>query len=106
MTVWPPPVTATRPRPTNTPNTPLLGPAKNIVPRTAIKDGIVYVTDVTAAGSLVTGVPISNSQNVIATYPIAVVKAAANAAAAQAFITEMVSGTGQHALLARGFLAP
>lgn len=67
--------------------------------------GIVYVTDVSAAGSLVTGVPIPDSQNVTATYPIAVVKAAANTAAAQAFVTEMVSGTGQQALLARGFLA-
>jgi len=37
MTVRPPPVTETRPRPTYTPNTLLLGPAKNMVPRAAIK---------------------------------------------------------------------
>ena len=37
FTVWPPPVTETSPWATNTPNTLLLGPAKNVVPRTAIR---------------------------------------------------------------------
>ncbi len=68
--------------------------------------GIVYVTDVSSAGSAVTGVPIPDGQNVIATYPIAVVKATSHTAAAQAFVDGMVTGTGQQALLARGFLAP
>lgn len=68
--------------------------------------GIVYVTDVSSAGPAVSGVAIPDNQNVIATYPIAVVKATKNAAAAQAFVDEMVAGTGQQALLARGFLAP
>jgi molybdate transport system substrate-binding protein len=68
--------------------------------------GIVYVTDVSSAASAVTGVPIPDSQNVIATYPIAVVKATTNVAAAQAFVDDAVGGTGQQALLARGFLAP
>ncbi len=68
--------------------------------------GIVYVTDVTAAGSKVTGVTIPDDQNVIATYPIAVVKASTHAAAARAFVDEIVSGDGQKALLARGFLGP
>jgi molybdate transport system substrate-binding protein len=67
---------------------------------------IVYVTDVKAAGSKVEGVVIPDAQNVIATYPIAVVKASKNAAAAAAFVDEIVSGTGQQALQARGFLAP
>jgi molybdate transport system substrate-binding protein len=68
--------------------------------------GIVYVTDVTAAGSTVTGVPIPDDQNVIATYPIAVVKASTHAAAAKAFVDEIVSGEGQKALQKRGFLGP
>ncbi len=67
---------------------------------------VVYVTDVKAAGSKVEGVVIPDSQNEIATYPIAVVKASKNLAAAEAFVDEIVSGSGQHALQARGFLAP
>jgi hypothetical protein len=48
VTVRPPPVTTTTPRPTNTPNTSLLGPAKSIVPRTAIRQNgeRSYGTDV------------------------------------------------------------
>jgi molybdate transport system substrate-binding protein len=68
--------------------------------------GIVYVTDAAAAGSSVTGVPIPDTQNVIATYPIAVVAASMHATAAAAFVSAMVSGVGQQALRARGFLAP
>jgi molybdate transport system substrate-binding protein len=67
---------------------------------------VVYVTDVTSAGSKAQGVPIPDDQNIIATYPIAVVKATKNQAGAQAFVDSMVSGDGQQALLARGFLAP
>jgi molybdate transport system substrate-binding protein len=68
--------------------------------------GIVYVTDVTAAGTTVAGVPIPDDQNVIATYPIAVVKASTHLKAARAFVDEIVSGDGHKALLARGFLGP
>lgn len=68
--------------------------------------GIVYVTDVKSAGSAASGVQIPDSQNVVATYPIAVVKASKNAIAAQAFVDDAVSGTTQQALAARGFLAP
>jgi molybdate transport system substrate-binding protein len=67
---------------------------------------VVYVTDVMAAGSKVTGVPIPSSQNVIATYPIAALKASKNLSAAEAFVDEIVSGSGQQALRARGFLPP
>jgi molybdate transport system substrate-binding protein len=67
---------------------------------------VVYVTDVKSAGAKAQGVAIPDSQNVIATYPIAVVKASKNQAAAQAFVDSMVSGDGQQALQARGFLAP
>jgi molybdate transport system substrate-binding protein len=67
---------------------------------------VVYVTDVMSAGAKAQGVPIPDGQNVIATYPIAVVKATKNQAAAQAFVDSMVSGDGQQVLQARGFLAP
>jgi molybdate transport system substrate-binding protein len=65
---------------------------------------IVYVTDVTAAATRATGVPIPDEQNAIATYPIAVVRAAKNHAAAVAFVAELLSGSGQRVLTARGFL--
>jgi molybdate transport system substrate-binding protein len=67
---------------------------------------IVYVTDVTAAGSKGMGVAIPDGQNVVAEYPIAVVRSAKNHAAAVAFVAAMVSGSGQHALYDRGFLPP
>ncbi len=67
---------------------------------------IVYVSDVKAAGSTAEGVTIPDSQNVVATYPIATLKASKNLPAAQAFVDEIVSGTGQEALQARGFLPP
>jgi molybdate transport system substrate-binding protein len=66
--------------------------------------GIVYTTDVTAAGSKVAGVPIPDADNVIATYPIVAVKATTNAAAANAFIAYVVSAAGQAKLQSFGFI--
>jgi molybdate transport system substrate-binding protein len=66
--------------------------------------GIVYTTDVTAAGSKVSGVTIPAANNVIATYPIVVVKGTTNAAAAYAFMSYVVSVTGQSSLASFGFL--
>jgi molybdate transport system substrate-binding protein len=68
--------------------------------------GIVYVTDVSSAGAAVSGVPIPDGANVIATYPVAVVRATANRGAAQAFAGALLAGAGRRALLALGFLAP
>lgn len=68
--------------------------------------GIVYVTDVAAAGAAVAGVAIPDSENIIATYPVAVVTATRNHAAAQAFVQDLISGVGHRSLAARGFLAP
>ena len=65
---------------------------------------VVYVSDVVSAGSTVTGVPIPASQNIIAVYPIAILKSSKNQAADQAFINEIVNGTGQQALKNAGFL--
>lgn len=65
---------------------------------------VVYVTDVKAAGKKVTGVPIPDDQNVIASYPIAVTKASGSSAAAHAFVDEVVTGKGQEVLMSHGFL--
>src|SRR5690348_11845506 len=67
--------------------------------------GIVYSTDVTAAGSKVAGVPIPDADNVIAQYPIAAVKATTNEAAANAFIAYVLSAAGQARLQSFGFLS-
>ena len=67
---------------------------------------VVYVTDVAAAGSKVTGVPVADSLQPAITYPIAVVKATHNQAAAEAFVQSAVSGEVQQALIAQGFIAP
>ena len=64
---------------------------------------IVYVTDVEAAGSKGHGVPIPDNQNVVADYPIAVVRATHDPAAAAAFVDAVVHGPGQDALRGRGF---
>jgi len=66
--------------------------------------GIVYVTDVKAAGSKVAGVPIPDSVNVIATYPIVAVKGANNLSLVNAFIAYVLSADGQAKLQSFGFL--
>lgn len=67
--------------------------------------GIVYTTDVTAAGNKVQGVPVPDADNVIATYPIVAVKATTNAAAANAFVAYVLSAAGQAKLQSFGFLS-
>jgi molybdate transport system substrate-binding protein len=67
---------------------------------------VVYVTDVAAAGSKATGVPIPDADQPSITYPIAVVKATKNHSAAQAFVDSAVSGDVQKALESAGFLPP
>jgi molybdate transport system substrate-binding protein len=68
--------------------------------------GIVYVTDVKGAGTSVSGVTIPADQNAIATYPIATLKNASNAATAQAFVQYVLSPAGQQTLQSYGFIAP
>ena len=67
---------------------------------------VAYVTDVVAAGSKVAGVTISDDNQPSITYPIAVIKATKNRAAAQAFVDSAVSGDVQKALETAGFVAP
>jgi molybdate transport system substrate-binding protein len=64
--------------------------------------GIVYVTDVIAAGSSVTGVAIPAKFNPGTTYPIAKVNASTSPVA-QAFIDAVLSESGQEALGDYGF---
>ena len=68
--------------------------------------GIVYVTDVTAGGDKVEGVDIPEELNVVATYPIATVKASKAQDQAQAFMDLVLSAQGQQVLEQYGFLPP
>lgn len=67
---------------------------------------IVYATDVAAAGAKGQGVEIPAEQNVVAEYPVAIVKATSNRDAASAFVAALVAGSGQAALRRHGFLPP
>jgi molybdate transport system substrate-binding protein len=60
--------------------------------------GVVYVTDVRAAGSKVVGVEIPADVNATTTYPISVLKDSGNAALAQAFADYVLSADGQKVL--------
>ena len=68
--------------------------------------GIVYVTDVAAAAGKIDGVQIPDAQNVIATYPIAAVKASKQSSSAQAFVDYVLSSAGRQVLASFGFLPP
>jgi molybdate transport system substrate-binding protein len=68
--------------------------------------GVVYATDVEAAGADVEGVEIPADINVVAEYPIATLADAPNAAGAQAFIDFVSSDRGQGILASYGFRAP
>lgn len=68
--------------------------------------GIVYHTDVVAAGDAVDGVEIPAEDNVVARYPIAALAGSANPATAAAFVDFVLSAPGQRILRAHGFAAP
>ena len=68
--------------------------------------GVVYVTDVNAAGSKVKGVPIPDDVNASTEYPIATVSKSANSALAQAFVAYVLSPAGQSVLTADKFEKP
>lgn len=65
--------------------------------------GIVYTTDVQAAGAKVSGVRIADADNVVATYPIVEVKGSKNPDGAAAFIAYVLSTDGQATLARYGF---
>jgi molybdate transport system substrate-binding protein len=66
--------------------------------------GIVYTTDVKAAAGKVVGVQIPDRDNVLATYPMTVVKDSKNGGVAGQFISFVLSGSGQSTLESFGFL--
>jgi molybdate transport system substrate-binding protein len=68
--------------------------------------GIVYATDVEAAGDKAAGVTIPDNLNTIATYPIVATKDAKNSAGAAAFVKYVASPAGQRILATYGFTAP
>jgi molybdate transport system substrate-binding protein len=67
---------------------------------------IVYVTDAKTAGKAVTAVTIPDAQNAIAIYPMVVLKAAGDPAAARAFVNYVASPKGEATLASYGFLPP
>ena len=68
--------------------------------------GVVYVTDVKAAGSKVKGIIIPASQNASTVYPIAAITSSAHKSEAEAFVAYVLSPAGQQVLTAAGFQKP
>src|SRR6266702_5198980 len=65
--------------------------------------GMVYVTDVLAAGTKVMGVKISASDNASTEYPIATITSSKHKSEAQAFMNYVLSPAGQQVLTDAGF---
>jgi len=68
--------------------------------------GIVYVTDVRAAGGEVTGIDIPADVNASTTYPITTLTESENPAAARAFVEHVLSEEGAEVLASAGFATP
>src|SRR5258706_7492976 len=67
--------------------------------------GIVYTTDAATAASTTSTLAIPDAFNVIATYPMGVVKASKNATVAQQFVDYVAGPDGQTVLAQYGFVA-
>lgn len=68
--------------------------------------GVVYVTDVRAAGKSVTGIEIPDDVNASTTYPIAALTGSENTGTAEAFVEFVLSPAGAAELTAAGFRRP
>ncbi len=68
--------------------------------------GLVYVTDVVAAGDRVEGIVVPGAADIVSRYPIAVITGAPNPGGGQAWLDFVLSEAGQEALAAAGFVAP
>jgi molybdate transport system substrate-binding protein len=72
----------------------------------SVDAGMVYVTDVKAAGDKVKGVTISDSDNASTLYPIATITDSKHKSVAQSFVAYVLSPAGQQVLTAAGFQQP
>lgn len=82
---------------------------KAVVSRVALGEadaGIVYASDVRAAGLGVAGVEIPPDQNLTTSYPVAAVTAGRTLTTARSFISFVLSDEGRRVLDAAGFSAP
>jgi molybdate transport system substrate-binding protein len=68
--------------------------------------GMVYVTDVKAAGAKVKGVAIPASENASTLYPIDTITSSTHKSEAEAFVAYVMSPAGQQVLTAAGFEKP
>jgi len=68
--------------------------------------GLVYVTDVTSAGTKVTGVPFPEADQALNVYPLVVVKESKQAALAAQFVAFVLGPQGRQELARDGFRAP
>jgi molybdate transport system substrate-binding protein len=68
--------------------------------------GLVYITDVVAAGDAVEGIEVPEAAEVVNRYPIAVLSESPNAKAAHAWVEYVLSPDGRRMLAAAGFVAP
>ncbi len=81
---------------------------KAVVTKVALGEadaGVVYVTDVKAADAAVQGVEIPLGLNVVADYPVAILKDSQNASLAKAFVSYLL-GAGQQTLARYAFTGP
>jgi molybdate transport system substrate-binding protein len=65
--------------------------------------GIVYRSDVVAAGAAVEEVPVPTNINVTTRYPIVLIAGRPNEAAAARFVAYLRSAAGKRILIANGF---
>jgi molybdate transport system substrate-binding protein len=82
---------------------------KAVVTRVSLGEadaGIVYTTDVLAAGDKVAAVEIPDALNVVARYPVAVLQRAQHPELARAFVGFLTGSEGQAILKRFGFLPP
>ncbi len=64
------------------------------------------MTDVLAAGDKVTGIPFSESSQVVNTYPIASLSSSGDGELAQQFVDQVTGTDGQKVLTDLGFAQP
>jgi molybdate transport system substrate-binding protein len=82
---------------------------KSVLTKVALDEvdaGLVYVTDVQAAGDKVKGIEIPEAQNSVTSYPIASLKDSKHAKEAGEFVDLVLSDDGSKVLTAAGFAKP